>query len=238
MRRDLLLHVLMLSLILIIVTAVPALAHRPYFEEEDIGPNEPWQVDDPTISTAIYATLESATDVDYFTFEGQAGQVILLALTIPQIEGQADFAPTLALMGPGLPEADLPGHVIRPEDAGAVEIAPPPGPAPTFFEPFSRTSYWDRQEEHVTLPADGRYVVAVWHPEGQVGRYVFVVGDKERLGGDPTFPLKMRDYWTPVGSSTAGTTPRALVVTALFLTVLGFLLGAMGIFFFRRRKRM
>ncbi len=238
MRRDLLLCALMFSLILIVVATVPALAHRPYFEEEDIGPDAPWPVDDPTISTAVYATLESATDVDYFTFEGQAGQVILLALTIPQIEGQADFAPTLALMGPGLPGADLPGHVICPDEAGALEIAPLPGPAPTFFEPFSRTSYWDRQEERVTLPANGRYVVAVWHPEGQVGRYVFVVGDKERLGGDPAFPLKMRDYWTPVGSSTTGTTPRAVVVTALFLTALGFLLGALGGFFFRRRKRM
>jgi len=204
--------------------AAPALAHRPYFEEEDIGPDEPWPVDDPTISTAIYATLESATDVDYFTFEGQAGQVILLALTIPQIEGQADFAPTLALMGPGLPKADLPDRVVRPDDAGALEIAPPPGPAPTFFEPFSRTSYWDRQEERVTLPSAGPYVVAVWHPEGQVGRYVFVVGDKERPGGDPVFPLKMRDYWTPVESPTGGTVATA---TALFWTVLGFLLGAM-----------
>lgn len=224
MRRYLLLCALMLSLILTVVVAAPALAHRPYFEEEDIGPDAPWQVDDPTISTAIYATLESATDVDYFTFEGQAGQVILLALTIPQIEGQADFAPTLALMGPGLPEADLPGRVIRPDEAGVLEIAPPPGPAPTFFEPFSRTSYWDRQEEHVTLPADGRYVVAVWHPEGQIGRYVFVVGDKERLGGDPAFLFKMRDYWTPVGSSTAGT---ASAVTVLLWTILGFLLGSM-----------
>ncbi|MDH4136257.1 MAG: glycerol-3-phosphate acyltransferase [Anaerolineae bacterium] len=224
MRRHFPLYALMFSLILTVVATAPALAHRPYFEEEDIGPDEPWQVDDPTISTAIYATLESATDVDYFTFEGQAGQVILLALTIPQIEGQADFAPTLALMGPGLPKADLPDHVIRPEDAGALEIAPSLGPAPTFFEPFSRTSYWDRQEEHVTLPSDGRYVVAVWHPEGQVGRYVFVVGDKELPGGDPAFPFKMRDYWTPVGSSTGRT---VAAVTALFWTVLGFLLGAM-----------
>lgn len=228
MRRYLLPCALMLYLILTTVAATPVLAHRPYFEEEDIGPDVPWQVDDPTISTAIYASLESATDVDYFAFEGQAGQVILLALTIPQIEGQADFAPTMALMGPGLPEADLPGHVILPEDVGALEIAPPPGPAPTFFEPFSCTSYWDRQEERVTLPAGGRYVVAVWHPEGRLGRYVFVVGEKERLGGDPAFLLKMRDYWKPVGSSTVRTIPGAMAtVTVLFWAVLGFLLGAM-----------
>jgi hypothetical protein len=195
-----------LALSLSFVTVVPALAHRPYFEEEDIGPDAPWKVDDPTISTAFYATLESATDVDYFTFQGQAGQVILLALTIPQIEGQADFAPTMALMGPSLSEADLPSRVVRPDGAGVQEIAPEPGPAPTFFEPFSRTSYWDRQEERVTMAADGRYVVAVWHPEGQLGRYVFVVGEKELPGGDFLFPLKMRTYWTLVGSPKATTT--------------------------------
>jgi hypothetical protein len=41
-------------------------------------------------------------------------------------------------------------------------------------------------------------MVAIWHPHGEVGRYTFVIGEKERLGGDPFFPLKMRSYWTPV----------------------------------------
>jgi len=225
MRRYLVLYALALSVILITVAAQPVLAHRPYFEEEDIGPDAPWHVHEPTISTAVYATLESATDADYFVFEGQAGEVILLALTIPQIEGQEDFAPTLALMGPGLPQGDVADRVVRPEGAGVMEIAPPPGPAPTFFEPFSRTSYWDRQQERVSLPADGRYVVAVWHPEGRLGRYVFVIGDIERLGGDLTFPLKMRDYWTPVGRPAARAAPGA--PTLLLWTALGFLLGSM-----------
>ena len=114
----------------------------------------------------------------------------------------------MALMGPGLPEADLPradlpAQVARPQGTGALVFPPTPGPAPTFFEPFSRTSYWDRQEERVPLTADGPYTVAVWHPEGQVGRYVFVVGDRELPGGDPAFPLKMRTYWTPVGAPTS-----------------------------------
>jgi hypothetical protein len=189
-----------LAAALIALGAAPVGAHRPYFEEQDIRPEAPWSVDDPTISTAIYATLDSAQDVDYVRFQGRAGQTILLALTIPQVEGQDLFAPTMALMGPGLPQADLPPQVARPEGGGALVFPPAPGPAPTFFEPFSRTSYWDRQEERVPLPADGPYTVAVWHPEGQVGRYVFVVGDRELPGGDPTFPLKMRSYWAPVGT--------------------------------------
>ncbi len=199
MKRYSLRIAITLALALAAVAVVPALAHRPYFEEEDIGSSAPWAIDDPAISTALYATLDSTKDVDYYTFEGEKGQEILLALTIPQIEGQEDFAPSMALMGPGLSTAaDLPQRVARPDKTGALVIPPSEGPVPTFFEPFSRTSYWERQEERVTLPADGRYVVAVWHPDGQPGRYVFVVGDKERPGGDLAFPLKMRWYWTPV----------------------------------------
>jgi hypothetical protein len=192
--------VLLLAAVLFSMRASPIWAHRPYFEEQDIRPEAPWQVEDPTISTALYATLESAQDVDYYAFEGRAGQTILIALTIPQVEGQDSFAPTMALMGPDLSEAELPRQVTHPRGSGALVFAPAPGPAPTFFEPFSRTSYWDRQEERVSLPADGQYTVAVWHPEGEVGRYVFVVGDRELPGGDPTFPIKMRTYWTPVGT--------------------------------------
>lgn len=189
---------LTLAVALTAIAVLPALAHRPFFEETDIGPDAPWLIEDPTISTALYATLESNSDVDYYAFEGKRGQEIVLELTIPEIEGQEDFAPTVALMGPGLPSDDLSEQVVRPDEAGVLVIPPPGGPAPTFFEPFSRTSYWERQEQRVVLPADGRFVVAVWHPDGQVGRYVFVTGDKERPGGDPAFPLKMRRYWTPV----------------------------------------
>jgi hypothetical protein len=193
-------RVLALATALIAIGAAPMWAHRPYFEEQDIRPEAPWQVDDPTISTAVYATLDSAQDVDYYRFQGRAGQTILVALTIPQVEGQDLFAPAMALIGPGLPVADLPPQLAFPQGSGALLFAPTPGPAPAFFEPFSRTSYWDRQEERVPLPADGPYTVAVWHQEGQVGRYVFVVGDRELPGGDPAFPLKMRAYWTPVGA--------------------------------------
>lgn len=198
MRRYLPLLALTLATMLATTLAAPALAHQPFFEEEDIKADSPWVIEDPTISTAVYATLESATDVDYFAFEGRAGQAILLQIIIPQIEGQEEFAPHMALLGPGLPTAELPERVERLDNAGALLLPPPSGPAPTFFEPFSRTSYWERQESRETLPADGRYVVAVWHEAGQVGRYVFVVGDKEQLGGDLTFPIKMRSYWTPV----------------------------------------
>jgi hypothetical protein len=183
--------------LVLLATAAPALAHRPYFEENDITADKPWRVDDPTISTALYATLDSTEDVDYFAFNGRTGQSILLSIVIPQITGQEDFAPVMALFGPGLPAGDVPGRVARADGTGVLQLEPP-REATTFFEPFSRTSYWNRQEQRVTLPADGRYTVAVWHDDGRAGRYVFVIGDKELPGGDMGFAFKMKSYWTPL----------------------------------------
>ncbi len=208
-----------------LLPAIPAWAHQPFFEETDIPPDRPWRIDDPLVSTAIYATLESSQDVDVFAFDGRAGQQVYLSIVIPQIPGQEDFAPMVALIGPGLPERedDLP-VAISPAEGDGVEVIPPPeGPPSTFFEPFTRTSYWERQERTVVLPADGTYRVAVWHPQGAVGRYVFTVGREERPGGDPAFMAKMRRYWTPVGSPPPGPPVSAV----LLWTVVGFLSGSL-----------
>lgn len=214
----------LLALTLLAVLAAPALAHQPFFEEEDIPPDRPWRVADPTVSTAVYATLESPADVDAFAFDGHRGQVVLLSLVIPQIEGQASFAPMLALVGPDLPPGEgVPAVVPLGIGEGREIIPPPESPPSTFFEPFTRTSYWERQERRVALPADGTYRVVVWHPQGEVGRYVFVTGELERLGGDPAFIAKMRAYWTPVGSPPP---PPSLGSVALW-ALIGFLSGSL-----------
>lgn len=187
-----------LALMIVLVMAAPVFAHQPFFEDRDFTAAAPYRVANPTISTAVYAALTSQDDIDYYAFTGRRGQRILLAMTIPQIDGQKEFAPTMALIGPGLPEVGLPTRVVLPPGAGALILPPPEGEPTTFYEPFTRTSYWERQEQRVTLPANGRYVVAVWHPQCQIGRYTFVIGDKERLGGDPAFPIKLRRYWNPL----------------------------------------
>jgi len=169
--------VIAVAVVLITLSVAPVWAHQPYFEEEDIIADAPLQVKDPTVSTAVYATLESSADVDYYTFGGRKGQSILLEITIPQIAGQELFAPEMALLGPGLAADRLPARVDGIPSAGSLLIPALTGPAAVFNEPFSRTSYWERQSQRVTLPADGRYIVAVWHGAGEVGRYVFVVGD-------------------------------------------------------------
>lgn len=195
-------HVLVITLIALIV---PSAAHQPFFEDNEFDIDNPGRIRDPTISTAMYSTLGKVDDVDYYAFNASKNQSILLSITIPQIEGQDNFAPVMALIGPGLPSGDLPGNISSistPDNSGFI-ILPPPLNATAFFEPFSRTSYWTRQEQYVVAPETGSYLVAVWDEMGQMGRYVFVAGDKEVPGGDLAFPLKMRDYWNSVDHSTA-----------------------------------
>ena len=187
-----------LTLLFFLTASAPVWAHQPYFEEDDFTAAAPYTVADPTVSTAVYATLESRGDVDYYVFDGREGQSILLELTIPQIDGQENFTPTLALIGAGLPRIALPKAVDQPSGSGALILRADPGPASVFNEPFSGTSYWDRQSTRATLPADGRYTVAVWNEAGDVGRYTFVIGDREIFGGDRGFARKIREYWTPV----------------------------------------
>ena len=206
-KRGAALAALGLSILLLLITVRPAFAHQPYFEDTDTTAKTPWAIADPTISLALYFTLDSPTDVDYFTFAGHAGQTILLSMTIPQIEGAEHFTPTLALLGPGLPKISLPTQVVQPAKTGALILRAPSGQAPLFFEPFSRTRYWRRQQGRVTLPVDGQYVVAIWSETGQVGRYTFAPGDREIFGGDPAFASKLRAYWKPVKSQDAPAPP-------------------------------
>lgn len=198
---------LLLGVTLIVTRVAPLWAHQPYFEATDTTAAAPWRLADPTVSVALYFTLDRDTDVDYATFEGAAGQVVLVGLSIPQIEGQENFTPQVAVLGPDLSGGQLPAAVTVPAGSGAYRLAPVEGEAPIFFEPFSRTRYYRRQQERITLPTDGRYVIAVWSDQGAVGRYTLVVGDREIFGGDPAFGAKIGRYWQPVATPVPTATP-------------------------------
>lgn len=184
------------------VPSVPtAEAHQPYCEELDLGPRTPFLVKDPTVSTAFYGTLFPADDVDYLAFRAEEGQRVLLGITIPQIEGQETFAPSFALFGPGLEPGDpelLPVAVEPPREAGWLVVPAGDEPPVPFFEPFSRTSYWSRQEVRITIPATGRFTVAVWNPDEAYGRYVLVVGDREVMGGDIGCLMSLGEFFQPI----------------------------------------
>jgi hypothetical protein len=198
LRRLSRLSLLVLALALLpLHSTTPAHAHQPYCEEEDLTLATAWHVKDPSVSVAYYGTLGSENDADFFSFDSGPGQKVLLAMTIPQIAGQENFAPAMLLWWYGS-VGDESTSAKRLWNLRLLVLPAPPGTPSSFFEPFSRTSYRERQEQWVTLPADGRYWVTVWNPEKQVGRYVFVIGQKEVMGGDIDCLANLSEYFTPV----------------------------------------
>lgn len=194
-----------IRLVAMILTAAltlsaPARAHQPFCEFADLTADAPWQVPDATISYAYFGNIYPAGDLDYFSFEAAAGQAILLSLSIPAIDDLAVFSPVMGLVGPGVtgePSAQLPESLGISPDEGIKMI--PLGDSPRYwFEPFGRRYYWNWEDYYWTAPQSARYRVVLWHPEEEIGRYSFVIGQREVFGGEADCFASYHEYWSPL----------------------------------------
>jgi hypothetical protein len=164
--------------LLALVSLIPissASAHHPMWGDEDVT-----VIDNLTTSFAFYRNLP-ADKVHAYTFIGKQGQNLHAGINIPSVKGLEDYSVTMALFGPSLPEVDhdqIPAE--HPEDLGALIF--PSETSANFFESFTQTHYWGRQNIDMILPADGEYYLLIWQPEGMEGKYVFDSGRAEVFG--------------------------------------------------------
>jgi len=177
-------------------------AHQPFCEFADLTADAPWQVPDPAISYAYFGNIYPAWDIDYFSFEAEAGQSVLLSLSIPANDENEDsiYAPLMAVIGPGLPgdrPPALPTGIQIPAGVGALMVSLGGDPA-YFYEPFGRVHFWNYEDDFFRAPQAGKYTVALWHPDKQIGRYTFVIGQREVWGGDLECFMAYSMYWTPI----------------------------------------
>ncbi len=191
-------------LALIVLSPAMAYAHQPFFEDTDATASNPWRINDPSISLALYGTLQSAADIDYFAMSLKRGQRVPIQMTVPQINGQAaGFAPSLALIGPGLGQITITLGSSTIVTYGLLLVAP--ANAGKFYESFSGDYYWTWQATTLSAPQTGDYRIWVWHAKGCVGRYTLAVGSREVRGGDPDFRTKKIVFWTPVSAKSVAT---------------------------------
>ncbi len=216
MKRLLLAMIFLAALLLMTPAAV--LAHQPYCEFADATAADPWQVPNPAISYAYFGNVYPAWDIDYFTFDAAAGQSVLLSLSIPadDPDEEAIYKPQLAVFGPGLPDdlpTELPDGLSVPAGAGArlVDVGDEPR---YFYEPFGRVHFWNYADDFFRAPQAGAYTVALWHPRQQIGRYTFVIGQREQFGGDMECFLAYSAWWTPIleGSNPYRDTPMDMLM--------------------------
>ena len=154
----------LLSGLLLISTA--ALAHVPYLEETDSNASAPFKCPYALQSIAVYSWLQSDTDVDFYTFNAYTCIPFYAGLIVPVFDVYAEFRPSMALIGQGLPD---PGELLP------VPLAPGEGaivlhdaslePRPQFLEPFGNKSYYQGPELNIKLKP-GEYRLIYWDPKG------------------------------------------------------------------------
>lgn len=166
----------------LLFVAAGAWAHVPYLEGTDLTATQPFRCPSATQSIAVYSWLESSTDVDFYTVTVTNQTDFFAELIVPVFEPYAEFRPSMALIGRGLPAPASPLPVPLPPGSGAIVLNDAGlEPRPQFYEPFGGKSYYQGPRLEMTLPP-GRYTLIYWDPAGGIGDYTAAIGDKEVWG--------------------------------------------------------
>lgn len=149
------------------------------------------------ISWGIYEELSGSNDVHYYKFAADEGDRLYAQISIPKLEKLSTFVPSIALVGSNVTAGNLEaGNSVREyaHDIGDLPFAIPPGmraivvdyngqiPSSEFYEPFTQTSYWERQEIVInSLPSVGTYYLVVFDRSlmEDAAKYTLAVGEIE-----------------------------------------------------------
>lgn len=199
-----------------------ASAHRPGSASDGVT-----EIPNIVTSFAYYQELETADQVDQYTFTAAAGDFFHAGVNVPAIAGLESYGVSLALVGPGLPPLppdslpEVAADHHHDTDVAEHEHAPtglvlPSVRSEDFYEPFTQTNYWSRQTLELDLPESGAYTLLIWNPEEALGKYVLDTGTKEVFGPADLFRFPI--WWVDVHAY-FGHTPY-IVAVGLGLVVL------------------
>lgn len=157
-------------------------AHRPVGIGGDIGKDleHAVEVEDITVSQVVYRKISSDLPQVWMTFDGRAGDFLDVQLGIPEIERLETYRPAVAVIGPGLPEVDVPFNF--PDGLGGQIFESDTKHPERFYESFSDTHSWILGNLPLTLPEDGPYYVVAYHPENIEGKLWVALGKREVFG--------------------------------------------------------
>jgi len=160
----------------------PAIAHVPYLEDVDYSTEAPFEIPEPLVkSRALYSWLETGNDIDVFSFQVTEPIRLFAQAIVPVCQGYEELLPWFAVVGPGLPEPDVPLPFELPAGYGAwvVQNEEPWTPRDTFFEPFGDKWYFDGPVFDEVVSTPGTWYLYYWSPYGIGGDYAAIVGTAE-----------------------------------------------------------
>ncbi|HUW60292.1 MAG TPA: hypothetical protein VMZ06_04725 [Candidatus Bathyarchaeia archaeon] len=137
-------------------------------------------LDDPGLSQVVYHTVTPQSNHLWIAFDAASGQNLYWQLGLPAIRGLENYRPTVVVLGPGLPDVELPFPI--PEGLGGIILDSTGLPAESFNEHFTGTRDWILHEEDRALTQPGRYYIVAYHPDGTPGKFWLAVGRREAFG--------------------------------------------------------
>lgn len=172
-------------MVVCLMLAFPAVvhAHQPLQTSAPATRADPIVVSDHQVSRVALTQLTDPGEVDYYRFTVEKGEEIFGSMLIPKLDRLKDFHPAFALVGPELPTETegIPVEDILElrEDEGVLVALYRDEEPKVFFEPFTQTAYWQKQELRAVAPSDGEYYFAVFDPTRKMGKYVFCIGERD-----------------------------------------------------------
>ena len=172
---------LILAVGLVVGAPAVAWAHQPTMSDGSApDASTALLITDVDLSQVVYHEVTAQSPQLWLAFDLEEGQSLYFQLGLPVIERLTDYRPALALIGPGLPPADLPFAI--PDGLGAQLFTSEQVAEPRRFdEPFSGTSSWILLTETIQVPATGRYYLVAYDPAGQPGKVWVALGQREEF---------------------------------------------------------
>lgn len=150
-------------------------AHKPSYANGHSTPSEAFEVLDPEISIALYATMTCTEDTLWMHMETGELDEVWLELGVPVLDRLEAYRPSLAIVAEGFPEADVPFEL--PQNMGAVVISTDEVETPIdFFEPFTQTDSWILFRDWFDVPPNSDVYLVAYNPDEYTGKLWVAVG--------------------------------------------------------------
>jgi len=168
----------LLSAIVVGSLSTTGWAHKPSFGNDHASADSAFQIIDPDISIVLYAEISCTAPVVWMEMNTGDRDEIWVELGVPMLDRFVDYRPSLAVIGPGLPDADVPFDL--PDGMGATIINTDDVEEPSeFYEPFTQTDSWILYQGWLEVPPESTVYLAAWDPEEFTGKLWVAVGKIE-----------------------------------------------------------
>lgn len=155
-------------------------AHQGIFIDRPINTIEDsYKIKEIEEAKALYSQLREDDEIDIYRFDGKSSQRLYAQLMVPDLEGSRDLLLNLVIFGPFEEGNYLDQYTPIFGDRYRGYVIEPGNNRTRFFEPFTQTNYFKKQQFSIEIPKDGTYYLAVYSPFGQHGQYVLTVGHEE-----------------------------------------------------------